>query len=411
MKKTILISLICLQAFFAHAQASKEATDFNTYSIAMDNNRHLASQAKDYAKAMAVINEWLSSYSKLSPAVKQDFNGFNVNMYYNMACYKALTGDKSGAITWLKEAFDAGFSDYQTISTYSDLLSLHDEDTFKTIEQKIREKSDYPFVLKISGPYNPAENTSLPVFTYQAATAPELVAFKRQFNLDSISGNGDEVSKFKNLLNWVHNTVRHDGSSNNPPSRNGADLITVCKKENRGVNCRMLSTILKDAYQAEGFKARMVTCMPKDTADFDCHVITVVWSDSLNKWVWMDPTFDAFVSDEKGNLLNIEEVRERLVNGSPVILNDNANWNNQQKETPEAYFNYMSKNLYWLKCSVKNEWDLETAKDGKPAIEYINLYPGNYNSLHQAKLATSRSVTYATNNPHYFWQKPFQGVQ
>ena len=60
-----------------------------------------------------------------------------------------------------------------------------------------------------------------------------------------------------------------------------------------------MATILKDAYQAMGYPARTVTCMPKDTADFDCHVITVVWSKQQQKWIWMDPTFNAYVSDEK----------------------------------------------------------------------------------------------------------------
>jgi hypothetical protein len=406
MKKAILTYTICITVLFANAQPSKEAADFNTYTATMDNNRHQASQAKDYAKAIAIINEWLAQYDKLPPASKQYVSGYTQNMYYNMACYKVLTGDKAAAIDWLKKAFTAGYIDYAFALSDSDLSSLHDEQGFKALIVEMREKGDYGYILKNSGPYDPKQKTELPAFSYQSASAPELVAFKNKYNLDSISGNGDEISKFKKLLYWVHNTVRHDGNSDNPPDRNGTQLIEVCKKENRGVNCRMLATILKDAYEAEGFKTRLVTCMPKDTADFDCHVITVVWSKSLNKWIWMDPTFCAYVSDEKGNLLNIEEVRERLVNGSAVVLNEDANWNNKMKETKEAYFRYMSKNLFWLKCSLKNDWGLETAKAGKPAVEYINLYPGNYNTLHQAKKSGNGTTFYATNNPGYFWQKP-----
>jgi nucleoside-diphosphate-sugar epimerase len=66
----------------------------------------------------------------------------------------------------------------------------------------------------------------------------------------------------------------------------------------------------------------------------------------------------------------------------------------------------MSKNLYWLKCSTQSEWDIETAKAGKPALTYINLYPGSYNTLHQAKKAGKGIVYYATNDSAYFWQKP-----
>jgi len=222
-----------------------------------------------------------------------------------------------------------GYADYQHVLVDTDLDGLRNYKPFKTALLSLRKKGDYGYVIQNSGPYNDKEKLPLPTFIYQSTASPELATFKKQFNLDSVSGHGDEISRIKNLLYWTHNIVRHDGNSANPKSKNAVDLITVCQKENRGLNCRMMATILKDAYQAEGFKARVITCMPKDTADNDCHVITVVWAESLNKWVWMDPTFNAYVSDDKGNLLNIEEVRNRLVNGGPLVLNPDANWNNK----------------------------------------------------------------------------------
>ena len=54
-------------------------------------------------------------------------------------------------------------------------------------------------------------------------------------------------------MHWVHNAVRHDGSSRNPTSRNAIDLIEVCRKENRGINCRMMAQVLNECYLAMGF--------------------------------------------------------------------------------------------------------------------------------------------------------------
>ncbi|HZY36322.1 MAG TPA: transglutaminase domain-containing protein [Mucilaginibacter sp.] len=405
MKKNLILCLIIFAAVAAKAQPSKEIPDFNKWTNTLDSNRHEASKLKNYPKCIEIINGWVDHYTQLSPEMQKKFMGWKAGMYYNLACYYALTGEKPKALDAFKTSVQSGYNDYTSTLSDSDLNSLHEEPAFKDELEKMREKSDYPYVLKNSGPYN-AGATGLPAFTYQDATVPALVAFKQKYKLDSVAGNGDEISKFKNLLFWAHNAVRHDGNSNNPAKVNGDSLITVCKAQNRGVNCRMMATILRDAYQAEGFKARIVTCMPKDTADFDCHVIDVVWSDKLNKWVWMDPTFNAYLRDENGNYLNIEEVRARLISGSPVVLNDDANWNNRQKETKEAYFNYMSKNLYWLKCSIKSEWDIETGKTGKPKIDYINLYPGGFNTIHQARVEGHTAVYYAINNPDYFWQKP-----
>ena len=62
------------------------------------------------------------------------------------------------------------------------------------------------------------------------------------------------------------------------------------------------------------------------------------------------PTNNAWVMDENGIMLSVQEVRERLRDGRPVILNEEANWNNQQKITKEYYLDsYMAKNLYSIK--------------------------------------------------------------
>jgi len=405
MKKNLIICLFVFAALAAKAQPSKDYTAFNKWTYTLDSMRYQVSQRKDYSKCMELINSWLTKYSQLSPQLQRNFSTWNAVMYYNLACYNSLSGQKQPALDAFKKAAEAGYKDYASTLTDSDLNSVRDEPDFKASLQKIRENGDYPYLLKKSGAYK-SDNTNLPVFTYQDAVAPKLVAFKNKYKLDSVAGNGDEISKFKNLLFWAHNAVRHDGNSNNPAQVNGDSLITVCKAQNRGVNCRMMATILRDAYQAEGFKARIVTCMPKDTLDNDCHVIDVVWSDQKNKWIWMDPTFNAYLRDENGNYLNIEEVRARFISGSPVVLNDDANWNNRNKETKAEYFNYMSKNLYWLKCSIKSEWDIETWKNGQAKIDYINLYPGGFNTIHQEKLEGRTNIAYATNNPDYFWQKP-----
>jgi len=408
MKKLIILFFACLTGLYVNAQRQKELTDFNAFTQVSNKTAHEASQNKNYALAVATIDDWFAKYELLSPGTKTDVKNYIPGQYYNLACYQALNGEKEKAITSFQKAANTGYSNYAGTIADTDLDGLRKDQQFITVLQKMREKSDYGYVLQNSGPYN-LKNNNLPAFTYQSASAPELIALKNKFNLDSVSGNGDEISKLKNLLYWAHNSVRHDGNSNNPPSRNAIDLIAVCQKENRGVNCRMLSTILRDAYQAEGFDTRIVTCMPKDTADFDCHVITVVWSKTLNKWLWMDPTFNAYVSDDKGNLLNIEEVRKRLISGSPLVLNNDANWNNKSKETKEHYLGYyMSKNLYWLKCSVKSEWDIETAKKDKPPVAYINLYPGNFTTIDKTGKAQSSINQIATNNPNYFWQKPIE---
>ena len=62
----------------------------------------------------------------------------------------------------------------------------------------------------------------------------------------------------------------------------------------------MLAITLCDIYLAMGYKARVVTCLAADPNDPDCHVINSVWSETLHKWLYIDPTMDAWVMDENG---------------------------------------------------------------------------------------------------------------
>jgi len=409
MRKTFLLAMLCACCCLAKAQTSQTEHAFSAYSTAMNKKLSEASQRKDRKQLLTLINEWFEAYEKEPAAVQKNFKSYLPNMYYNLACYQALENLGELAITSFQKAVDAGYVNYAHALKDSDLDGLRTNKHFIAALQQMRLKGDYTYILKTAGDYRTkAYPTTLPPFTYQKASATALVNFRNKFNLDSITGKGDEISKIKNLLYWVHNLIRHDGNSSNPRSKNAIDLIEVCQKENRGVNCRMLATVLKDAYLAMGFESRAITCMPKDTADFDCHVINIVWSKSLNKWLWMDPTNNAFVSDDKGNLLSTEEVRQRLVNDQPLVLNENANWNNKQKQTKAQYLDYyMSKNLYWLQCTVKSEWNLETQEEGKPIVEYINLYPGAYSTIgNQAKEQTKSLTMYATGNAAYFWKKP-----
>ena len=267
-------------------------------------------------------------------------------------------------------------------------------------------------ILKNAGKYDYSDNRFVPKFTYQSAENPNLKKIRQDLKLDSIAGKGSELSKIFNLLHWVHNLVKHDGSSNNPTLKNAIELINVCKVENRGVNCRMLATILNECYLSLGIKSRYITCMPKETNFDDCHVINMVYSNELKKWIWIDPTFDSYVMDEKGNLLRIQEVRERLIKGQPLILNADANWNRENLQTKENYLeNYMAKNLYRLQTPLISEYDTETWKSGKE-VTYVELLPlDGIEQTPQKKEQTNNStgvkfIYYKTNNPNLFWTKP-----
>ncbi|MCC8426982.1 transglutaminase-like domain-containing protein [Mucilaginibacter sp. UR6-11] len=409
MRRLLFAILACLSSWPAQAQKqpSGEITGFKNYTTSIEYQRQAAFRNKNYPSAEKIIKEWINKYNSLTPEQQKNFSNKLPSIYYNLACCINLQGRGDEALSYLEKSVKFGFAEYALAKTDADLESLHNTKRFKAALQTIRGRGDLNYILQVSGPYNHKIDKNLPVFTYQSANDPALVTLKNKFNLDSVSGNGDEISRLKNLLLWAHNAAPHNGSEAGPDSKNAADIIAFCKKEKHGVNCRMMATILRDVYQAEGFPARVVSCMPKDSLDSDCHVINVVWSKTLNKWIWMDPSFNAYVTDAKGNLLSIEEVRERLVKGSDdLVLNSDANHNNEEKQSKEGYLgHYMSKNLYWLQCATDSEWGMETDKVDKFARTYVNLYPGSFTTKHVSNAVKNAKVI-VTHNPDYFWQKP-----
>lgn len=152
--------------------------------------------------------------------------------------------------------------------------------------------------------------------------------------------------------------------------------------------------------------------MPKELEFDDCHVINMVYSNDLGKWIYLDPTNDAYVMDEKGTLLSVQEFRERLINGKPMILNPSANWNNEEACVAEYYlYFYMAKNLYRLECPVSSEYNYETRLPGKTTA-YIELLP--LDGINQDPQKTDVLIKdsnftitrYVTNNPGLFWAAP-----
>lgn len=288
-------------------------------------------------------------------------------------------------------------------------ILLNGKDTAWT---QIKCREPYIDVLKKAAQYDYSDKTSIPVFTYQDKNNPDLVALRKGFNLDSIAGTGNEVSKVLNLLHWIHSLIPHDGNHDNPTVKNAMNMIAVCKKEQRGLNCRGLATVLNECYLSLGIKSRFITCMPKDSIFQDCHVINMVWIKDLQKWIWVDPTNDAYVMDEKGELLSPEEVRERVINGKMLILNPDANWNHKVSTTKEDYlYNYMAENLYRIECPISSEYDTETWEKGKK-VSYVELLPldafkqtPKYSEVTNKKSGVTFHH-YKTNNPDVFWAKP-----
>jgi len=412
MTKHTLIFLLATTLLHARSMAQTPAT-FTAFAEPNHQAMVKAYEQRDIPKYHLLLDTFLIHWNQLDSTNKKTYSGYHFDAWYNLACTYALAHQPNQALDYLERSIKAGFSNYSHITQDPDLATIRNTQRFKTLVAPLREIGDYPYILEKAARYDPNDHRPLPTFQYQPASDTNLVALRKGLNLDSIAGGGDDVTKLIHLLHWMHDLIPHDGNHANPAVRNAMSLVAVCKRDNRGLNCRGLAIALNECYLALGYHSRYVTCMPKDSlgTDPDCHVINTVYIPSLKKWIWIDPTNDAYVMNEKGELLGIEEVRRRLVTHQPLIVNPDANWNHRSAVTKEDYLgNYMSKNLYRLICPVNSTYDLETRAPGKE-VDYIQLLPIDYFRQKPDKADSdwgkgSHSSTYNTNNPTLFWAIP-----
>ena len=412
MGKRILAALLLFSVVNLQAQVNNTSS-FTAFGNLHDSLFRIAYDHLDTTSYLQLLNTFTSCYNELDSTTKKANASRLAVALYNLCCIYSLQNRQAQALTYLERSIQAGYYNYANMMADKDLNNIRSLEKFTQLVAPLRRIGDYLYILRQAALYNTADTRSLPRFTYQSKNDSSLVALRKAFNLDSIAGQGSEVSQLLNLMHWLHNLVPHDGQHENPAVKNALSMIAVCKKENCGLNCRGLATTLNECFLSLGFKSRFVTCLPKDSLgiDYDCHVINIVYAPSLKKWLWIDPTFDTYVMNEKGDLLSIEEVRQRIIDNSPLIISPDANWNHQSSETKEHYlFYYMAKNLYRLECAINSSFNMETTAVGKN-IEYIQLLPLDYFKQPVKTSWTNKNTKtaytyYYTNNPAYFWQVP-----
>ena len=409
-KKT-LVMLTMMLALVMNAEGQpKQVIEFQTVmSMHEATYKNFVRDGK-YKEAIAPLTTLINlidttniyKVANISEAVVRQLNA---PYYYDLACCYAVTGQKTKVRTYrqqalkaLEQAVNLGYNDYNNMLYDKDLTSLRKDKTYKSLLEKVKEKTPL-HVLRKSAPYAKDSVKLESTFTYQPKDDYRLSVIREYFKLDSVAGQGDELSKIINLLHFVHDEMPHDGNHRAFAEMDAIDLYNYVKTTGKGVNCRQLAISLCEMYLAMGIPARYVTCLAADPNDGECHVINAVWSEQLQKWLWIDPTNDAWVMDENGMMLSIAEVRERMINDLPLVLCETANWNHREKQTKEGYlYGYMSKNLYYFVCKKYSRFNPESDYRPNPAEEDIRLIPVGF--------VNDNWKCDTTNDPDFFWAKP-----
>lgn len=395
----LLLSLVCFTSLSAQTDAERK---FLAAADSLNAQFFDAYTGKDYPAAEALCQKIIDLYDAQATQLAEGYAYFKYASYYNMASIQAIQGKKQEATNNLLKALDSGKLEisYNRVINDEDLKDILDAPELQPALKRLKETTDYLYILQNAPEYTRTQSVdSLPQIVYAQADEPDLKRVRDYFQLDSVVVPGDELATIKSILTYIHDKIRHDGQNGNPKGGNNSiNFAEACKDDSCGLNCRGLATVLNECYLSMGIPSRVITCMPK-TYISDCHVINAVYSSTLGKWLWIDPTNNAWVMDEQGNLQSVQEVRARLRSGLPVQVNEEANWNNEKKTTTEDYlYEYMAKNLFYLEGWTR--YGFNTESDHENLINYIFLQPTGCDS------GQRNPRNYSVNDDRYFWQAP-----
>lgn len=206
-----------------------------------------------------------------------------------------------------------------------------------------------------------------------------------QYGLGELIEGDDELSSIIKMLHWVSFRCKYDGTNGNQLELNSIDILNYLKNQiGKGVNCRCLATILAECLLAIGVKARVLHLVPMSPYDMDNHVVVMAYLTSKSKWIYLDPTYNCYITDDKGEILSPLEIRTAMANlksldlSVDIITRDDTT---ADEDFRNSYTEYIAKNIFAFKCVLNNTFHSETNK-----ATYVCLCPEGYNMTKAMKL-------------------------
>ncbi len=160
------------------------------------------------------------------------------------------------------------------------------------------------------------ENNPVLNFDYKKLGLPDSIKTNeytelKEYVLSNISlKSTDEPEIYFELMQWVSEQWEHNGWHVAPDSLNSLGILKSAKYDGQAYRCVEYGSVLHDVLIAFGYVARQVG-IKNSEVDYGgagmAHVVTEVWSNKYNKWVFLDPQWGIYAK-HNGIPLNIYDI-------------------------------------------------------------------------------------------------------
>ena len=229
MRLLAVLAIAFMSVTSMKAQSQRMMEFQNEFSKYQTQYRELMHSGK-HKEAMAPLASCIAMLDtttifKISPIPEAAIKEQKGLLYYDYACCYALVGQKTKALAALEKSVLLGYKDYNNMVNDNDLRSLRKDKKYQALLAQVNDRHPLS-VLKKSAPYAKAQQDIL--FRYQPKESKNLQVVRDYFKLDSVAGQGDELSKIINLLHFAHDNIRHDGGNRAFAELDAIDLYNYC---------------------------------------------------------------------------------------------------------------------------------------------------------------------------------------
>ena len=120
----------------------------------------------------------------------------------------------------------------------------------------------------------------------------------------------NEPEVYFELMEWVSKQWKHNGWHSAPDSLNSLEILKSANNEGQEYRCVEYGIVLNDVLTSFGYVARTIGLKHINT-DYGGagmgHVATEVWSNNLQKWIFLDPQFGIYAKKDSV-ILNIFDI-------------------------------------------------------------------------------------------------------
>jgi hypothetical protein len=230
---------------------------------------------------------------------------------------------------------------------------------------------------------------------------------RNKYNLELlVKGEKNDIGKILNILDWTSSQWEHNGS-NNPTKQ---DALTILKEAHEGkqFRCVEYGIVATSALNSIGIPARTLGLKTRDVEKVmrgAGHVVSEVYSEELDKWIFIDPQFN-IMPTLNGNPLNGVEFQKEIYNKNVNLKLINKQGEISKEET-ENYIKWVGKYLFYFDILFDQKTLNSTKFITINGMTKLTLVPVGYKEPYIFQRNSKIDYSYYTNSLNDFYRKPY----